>query len=816
MASQPGFQSWNIAAVVWISAYVTIALGAAVLIGGWFLDIDRLRTVMPGLASMKVNTAVAFLLSGMSLWTAARRGVSDRDIIGRSLAAAVAAIGVLTLLEFLLGVDLRIDELLYPDRTISPGDIAGRMSAITALNFALFGIGRLVAGRSDRLSEVGFATVCMLGLLASFLALIGYAYGVPFLYRPLPTASIGLHTTIGFILLFVGLLATRPNVGIIDLLRSEGAGGTFVRWLLPAVVVILPSLGWLRLRGELAGLYDTRTGLALITIASVVILLGVLWSAGRFADRLDAARRQTLTSLTASARQLRENEEQLRQSNELANAIIQGSPLAIMVMDQRRVATIWNRAAEKTLGYSATEIVTGSPVSTRLSTEAFEDVMERVRAGEIVSGHPLRLQRKDGRVIDVLLSAAPMYDKGGTLRGVIAIYDDITERKAIEAQLAQAQKMETVGQLTGGLAHDFNNLLSIVIGNIDMLVERVARDAGSRELAESALSASLRGAELTRQLLGFSRRQTLQPKAIDVNGLVRAMTKLLQRTLGEQITIQLRTAPGLWAAHTDPAQLESALLNLAVNARDAMPKGGSLVIEAENASLDEDYARGHSEVRAGDYVMIAVTDTGSGMPPDVLARAFEPFFTTKEAGKGTGLGLSMVYGFAKQSSGHIKLYSEAGHGTTVKLYLPRSFEGVEAAAPAEAASGTRGGALTILVVEDNEDVRRTVVRQLKDLGYSVVTAQDGKSALDVLAGGAAVDLLFTDIVMPGKMTGFDLARAAQDKRPGLKVLFTSGFTEIRMQNSIGERNGKINLLSKPYRKNELARRISDVLGGPAK
>jgi PAS domain S-box-containing protein len=428
-----------------------------------------------------------------------------------------------------------------------------------------------------------------------------------------------------------------------------------------------------------------------------------------------------------------------------------------------------------------------------------------------VSPIEVTLIRADGRPVLAEIQAVPYSHEGRP--AVLAVARDITQRKETESLLRQAQKMEAIGQLTGGLAHDFNNLLTVVIGNLDLLQMELKSSPKAEGLAEIALRASLRGAELTRQLLAFARRQSLEVKAFDLNGLVSGTTGLLRRTLGEQIEVEMTLADGLWGAFADPTQVESALANLAINARDAMPDGGRLSIETADKHLDERYAAENAEVSPGDYVMLAVSDTGTGIPPEILGRVFEPFFTTKEQGKGTGLGLSMVYGFAKQSQGHVKIYSEVGHGTTVRLYLPRAkAEAIPLAEETAIESEGATNEATILVVEDNADVRSVAARQLTELGYRVIEAGDAASALEVLRRDQTIDLLFTDVVMPGGMTGADLAREAANLRPALKVLFTSGFAEASIHN--GARSAEIrSLLSKPYRKQDLAGRVREVLCG---
>lgn len=395
------------------------------------------------------------------------------------------------------------------------------------------------------------------------------------------------------------------------------------------------------------------------------------------------------------------------------------------------------------------------------------------------------------------------------------ICQDVTDRESKDAQLRQAQKMEVVGQLTGGLAHDFNNLLAIIIGNLDMLDEEYASGAGANELVKEALTAAVRGAELTRQLLAFSRRQPLSPRRVDLNRLVMEMASLWRRTLTEAIEVRIPPIDGIWPTHVDPSQLESALLNLVINARDAMPNGGILTIETANMTIapGEWYDGEEIEIASGDYVVISVSDNGSGMPPHVAARVFEPFFTTKPVGQGSGLGLSMIYGFAKQSGGSVKIYSEAGVGTTVRLYLPR--DGVKDGEIPEVAALhpiASTGNERILLVEDNDAVRRVVARQLEELGYGVVTASNAADALQALADDDGIDLMFTDVVMAGGMNGFELGRQARICRPALKVLHTTGFT--RPIDDLSDAKGPPpHLLTKPYRKADLAIKVRHVLDG---
>ena len=420
-----------------------------------------------------------------------------------------------------------------------------------------------------------------------------------------------------------------------------------------------------------------------------------------------------------------------------------------------------------------------------------------------------RFQRADGSYASISDRAFVIRDAKGNPMRMVGAMVDVTERRKLEAQLRQAQRLEAIGQLTGGVAHDFNNLLTVILGNSEMLTERLADQPDLYRLAEMTEKAAQRGAELTNRLLAFARRQPLDPKSTDIGALVNDMNGLLRRTLGEQFEIEFVHSQGLWGALIDAPQLESALLNLCINARDAMAGGGRMTIETANAQLDEDYAARHADVTAGEYVMVAVSDTGSGMDAETIAHAFEPFFTTKDVGKGSGLGLSMVYGFVKQSRGHVKIYSELGHGTTIKLYLPRAItDADQVPAPSQTVAGA-AGAEQILVVEDDDLVRAHVTGLLTSLGYRVTAVEDGQKGLDALKQGD-FDLLFTDVVMPGGMGGRQLADAAKVLKPDLPVLFTSGYTENAIVHH-GRLDAGVNLLQKPYRRQDLADKIRSVL-----
>nr|CUT16563.1 sensory box histidine kinaseresponse regulator CDS [Bradyrhizobium sp.] len=394
----------------------------------------------------------------------------------------------------------------------------------------------------------------------------------------------------------------------------------------------------------------------------------------------------------------------------------------------------------------------------------------------------------------------------------------VTERteqlRKNEEALRQSQKMEAVGQLTGGVAHDFNNLLQIIMGNLDTLQRNLPSESGRlQRAARNAMTGAQRAATLTQRLLAFSRRQPLDPKPLDVNALVNGLSDMIHRTLGETIDVETVLGAGVWRVEADPAELEAAIINLAVNARDAMTNGGRLTIETSNAHIDEAYVASHTEVVAGQYVAIAVTDTGAGMDSKTVAQAFEPFFTTKAVGKGTGLGLSQVYGFVKQSGGHVKIYSEVGEGTTVKLYLPRLAAQAAGVEQAESTPNPEAGQEeTILVLEDDDEVRAYSVETLRELGYRVIEAHDGPSALRLLERQPRVDLLFTDVVLPGGLTGAQVATQAKTLRPALKVLFTTGYARNAIIHH-GRLDKGVQLIVKPFSFGDLAAKVRDVLDG---
>ncbi|MFM0415995.1 hybrid sensor histidine kinase/response regulator [Paraburkholderia aromaticivorans] len=500
--------------------------------------------------------------------------------------------------------------------------------------------------------------------------------------------------------------------------------------------------------------------------------------------------------------------------------LVQGvTDYAIFMLSPDGHVTSWNPGARRIKGYTEGEIV-GSHFS-RFYTP--EDVaagvpfrgLETARRDGRFEAEGWRVRRDGSRFFAHVIIDA-IYEDGQVV-GFAKVTRDITERRRAaelleqtRSELFQAQKMEALGKLTGGVAHDFNNVLQVLRGNLELLESRHGRDQWSAERLGNAIDAVDRGAKLASQLLAFGRQQPLAPVVVNPARQLRLLDDLLRRALGESIEIESVVAGGLWNTIVDPNQFENVILNLAINARDAMPDGGKLTLELSNATLDDEYVSSVPDVAAGQYVMLAVTDTGTGMSPEVMARAFDPFFSTKPEGRGTGLGLSMAYGFVKQSGGHIRLYSEIGEGTTVRIYLPRS-TGTAVETRVATSAGLKHGYETILVVEDDLKVQSTVVDLLSGLGYSVLKANDAEQALTVVASGVHIDLLFTDVVMPGVLRSPEMARRAVAMLPGLKVLFTSGYTQNAIVHG-GRLDPGVELLSKPYSRQQLAVKVRQVLG----
>jgi PAS domain S-box-containing protein len=560
-------------------------------------------------------------------------------------------------------------------------------------------------------------------------------------------------------------------------------------------------------------------GVLLILILATVLTVAARRSRLQLQDSLSATK-ATNEALEKAVAERTEHlvaaHDELRLSAAVLRSTFHSMAEAVLVIDTKGEILLSNPAAEKMLRFRPGMTV---ELLRSLSTVFHADGVTPLKVEDMPASRALRGETFDASEmvvrpvsgnppVHLIISGRPLRDASGAISGAALVYHDATASRETEHKLLQSQKLDAIGKLTGGVAHDFNNMLTVITGTTETLVAGLAHEPELQKTAELIDQAAERCSELIQHLLAFARRQPLQPRNVDINATVVDIAKLLRPTLGEQIEVNSILEQEVAIAHIDASQLANSLLNMAINARDAMPNGGKLLLETRNVVLDEAYAQANPGVKPGPYVMLAVSDTGAGMSQEVLDKVFEPFFTTKEVGKGSGLGLSMVYGFVKQSGGHIRIYSEVGHGTTIKLYLPPARGEIEAA-PAAAPALPHGNE-TILVVEDDALVRNFVIAQLQSLGYRTIAAANGPAAMALIADDKPFDLLFTDVIMPGGMTGRQLADEAIKRRPGVKVLYTSGYTDNAIVHQ-GRLDAGVLLLTKPYRKSQLANMVRRAL-----
>jgi PAS domain S-box-containing protein len=530
---------------------------------------------------------------------------------------------------------------------------------------------------------------------------------------------------------------------------------------------------------------------------------------------LDEARRESERQKEIAEERARAAQT-LAAKNEALRAIFETCPLGMIIVTEEGIVDRWNRVAENIYGYRAEEVIGTSiwDIAKALGTGGDSPLLavdghgKRIREVKDLRG---QRRKKDGQVVDISVSTAQFYDANGGNSGFVFLVDDVTERKATEQQLRQSQKMEAIGQLTGGIAHDFNNLLGVTLGNLELLEGFVnPRDVKVLKHLQTAQKAALRGADLTRRLLAFSRSGELRPTATSLQASIQNMIDLAARAIGPEIKIGTRFDPKLAPVFVDSAGLESALLNLVVNARDAMPKGGSITITTQFHTVEESHSPIQTgELKTGHYACVTISDTGHGMPREVLERVFEPFFTTKPRDKGTGLGLAMVYGFVKQSGGTVRIYSEPGYGTTVSFYLPLA-EGFEESRSAPKVGASVKGEGIVLVVDDEDDLLDIAVAYLAEMGYEALQATDGLSALELVKQRGDIDLMVTDIIMPGGMNGVELTQKVHDLRPEIKVVYCSGFpADALAERSMPLMEGP--LLRKPYQRTDFTAMVRDVM-----
>jgi PAS domain S-box-containing protein len=1032
-----------------------------IILAGWALGLFSQATVPLQYLSMKANAAACFALAGASLWLYRRADGRGRSrLLAQAGGAAVALVGGLTLLEHVLAVDLGVDQLLFGD-VPGPAAAPGRMAPVTAASFTVLGAALVVAGATRRRMIAAQVLSLMVGLIG-LLGLLGYVYAVATLHRSLQYAM-ALPSSIAFIVCALGVLALRPDRGLVAVIASDTAGGAAARRLLPWAVAAPVVIGAATVAGQRAGLYDIHLGIAWMVFGNVVVFSIVVWASAYSLNRLDRGRRAATAALGESLKRVAASEGRYRalmehandsilimdlserilevnreterllgrprgeivgrpyqdfvapeqredaarwgerflaegvvrvQSRELVRAdgrrvsvevsgslvrlgeesaaliilhdvterergadavrrsearmrsVLDAALDAVIMMDEQGRVVSWNVRAEALFGWARDEAVgrmlaeliippryreahtrglkrflstgEGPVIGRRIELTALRrdgsefpveltvtalweagafffsafvaDITDRKRAeaalreaeqrlqhvvssspavlyslkvdGEMlvptwvsdnierligytaaeVAGpewwaerlHPedretvmgqipallseghvareYRFRHKDGAFRWVRDEQVLVQDAAGG-REIVGSWSDVTEKRSLEAQLLQSQKIDSMGRLAGGVAHDFNNLLGVISGYGELLRKRVTADPRLSKYVEDILKAAERAAGLTRQLLAFSRKQVLQPRILDLNEVVGETERMLRRLIGEDVQLMTVFDEHLGSVRVDPGQIDQILMNLAVNARDAMPRGGRLTIETSNVLVDKAYSRQHPGADPGPYVMLSVSDTGQGMTAEVRARAFEPFFTTKEPGKGTGLGLATVHGIVKQSGGHVWLYSEPGKGTTFKIYLPRTDAPAVPAPPPPAGEPLRG-LETILLVEDEGSLRELVRECLEATGYSVLEARHGAEALEICERRPApIHLLMTDVVMPG-MSGRELAERLRASRPEIRILYMSGYTDdaVVLHGVLAE---DMAFLQKPFTVESLARTVRDVLDRPS-
>jgi two-component system cell cycle sensor histidine kinase/response regulator CckA len=916
-----------------VAATSVAVLGLAVLIG-WAIGLQTLQSVAPGLATMKVNAALGFMAAGVSLLLflldAPAAGRSGPKQAARVLAGVVVALGALTLVEMVFPSPLGIDQLLFQDHATPPGSHPGRMSPLAAVSFVLIGIALLTLGVESRRGRRPAQFFGLVVAAGGAVAAIGYGYSYTVLGRLASYTSMALHTAIGFAVLGLAILCALPDGGIPGLFLAPGPGGIFARRVLPATCLSMLAIGWLTLTAERTELVVAEVEIGLMVIASILVVIALVYATGVAIEKTDARERVANDSVRSGERrtkavpdaaldavitidgggfilafnsaaerlfgytraeaegqemaqlivppELRERhrgglqrlvstgegrvlgkrmempalrrdgsvfpaelsitrvetagapvftgflrdvsdrqrrDAELRKSEERFRLLAGATSDVVWDWDVLDSTISWNEGVQKHFGYDP-EAASADPGwwSRHVHPEDLSRVLAGIRAALAGTGSTwrdeYRFERADGSMAFVSDSGFIIRDAAGHAVRMVGATVDTTERRGLEEQLRQAQKMEAVGQLAGGVAHDFNNLLTAILGFAEFLGAKLRSQPELSDMVAEIRKAGERASGLTRQLLAFSRKEVLEAKGLDVNAIVRNLDKMLQRLIGENIELAVVLEPNLDRVFADAGHLEQVIVNLVVNARDAMPEGGKLTIETGNVDLDRAYAEHHASVHPGPHVMLAVSDTGIGMDAKTQARIFEPFFTTKGKDKGTGLGLSTLYGIVKQSAGSVWVYSELGKGTTFKIFLPRA-EG-DVAIAAVPAVVTRADAIceTILLVEDEESLRRLARTILPVLGYHVLEAKDGAEGVQIAADyPGTIDLVLTDVVMPG-VGGSELVRRIRAVRPDISVLYMSGYTDDAIVRH-GVLEDGVSFLQKPFTSASLGDKLRGIL-----
>jgi PAS domain S-box-containing protein len=784
---------------------ITALIGAAVLIG-WKLDIVALKSVFPNQITMKPNTAMAFVICGIAIAFLPRSSNFIKNYLITFAAAIVLSLALLTLYQYLFQTSLGIDELLITDKT---SDInAGRMSPTTAFCFVNIAIAIILSTQlfTFCLRKIFISAFSTTVIVIAGSIFFSYLPNMLMDYQILKSGGMGIHTSFAFVLLAVSLLLFAYSEGDFFWEFSPFVTFGFVACL---IFILLSNDAHLNYQNEhrknieitnpLVALQKNKFNLVfyedfLLSPLSVWFIIFLL-CLGIFTINSGRGERKKMDSMR----------------NKLA-AIVDSSSDGIVSTNLVGIITSWNKGAEQIFGYTEKEMIgqLSSIVfpTDRLNEEA--EILRHIIKGEKVEHFETVRKRKDGKLIDVSVTISPLRDENNVIIGASKIVSDITDNKLLEKQLRQSQKMSAISQLSGGVAHDFNNLLGIIIGNLDLLERSMAGNEEALKRTQVALKAAARGADITKRLLTFSRQQPLSSTLSNLNYSVENLIEMSSRILGNNIQVVTNLDSSLPLVFVDPAELETAILNLVVNARDAMPDGGKLMISTKLRDLDDKYPSVQiSEISSGIYATISVTDTGSGILPEILEHVYEPFFTTKEREKGTGMGLAMVYGFAKQSGGTVKIYSEVGQGTTVTIYLPLveniSLPKVEITKKQSSFVATKA-----LVVDDEADLLEIASLYLKDMGFEVYQAHDAASAIEIFKRISGITLLVTDIVMPGGINGIELAKQIRKINKDVKVIYASGFPLGKFSENVSTKIDSY-FMSKPYQHEEFINKIMEAL-----
>ena len=811
----------NIAYLMTICGGVLVSLLGLSVLTGWHTQNVTLIQVSAAFVPMQYNTALGFLLSGLGLLIISR----GHSTIGTAISILTAFIGLLTLAEYILGISIGIDQLLMQHDITVKTSHPGRMAPNTALCFLLVGTALASLSTTKILILKPSVIAGVLGSLSfglGFVALAGYQVGMETAYGWGQLTRMAVHTAAGFTVLGITVIS-------LAWFRSDTTDSELPSWL-PApvgisILTIMVSM-WQAIASQETNSLKQNGGTDIIPLVNDAFLsMGILLAAA-FAMTTylaQAARRREQHVETINLRLASEIDERkaaektLRESEERWNFALEGAGDGVWDWDIKTNEIFFSSRWKKMLGYEENEIRNefdewDKRVHPEDKEQCYADINRHINGETSYYINEHRLLCKDGNYKWIL-------DRGKVVswtddhkpRRMIGTHTDISERKQTEMALRRAQKMDAVGQLTGGIAHDFNNILGIILGNLELLMRQVQPDDNTQKRIQTIHKSAQRAATLTRQLLNFSRHQSENDSLTSINQLISKMEELITRSVTPQVEIKHDFSPELWKTMINPGDFEDVLLNIVLNARDAMEGRGRLTIETENVYLDDAYCKQNPGVKAGEYISVVISDSGKGMTSEQSEHIFEPFYTTKELGKGTGMGLAMVYGFIKRSSGHIKVYSEIDVGTSFRIYLPRAID----AEQTEEQTGDQTlhlprGTETLLVVDDEQALQEMAQEMLQSLGYRVLTASGGHEALKMLAENTDIRLMFSDVVMPGGINGYELAEQATATRPELLVLLASGFTEKTAAHN-GQARFDKNFLSKPYTHFELAKKIHEML-----